>query len=117
MLNKKISIFLSGEIHSSWREEIVSGVNKLNLGINFYCPVTNHSNSDDCGVRILGSEDNKFWHDYKGASINSITTNIFLKRADIIVVKFGEKYRQWNAAFDAGLAVAFNKSVITLHDE
>jgi YtoQ family protein len=32
------------------------------------------------------------------------------------VVRFGPKYRQWNAAFDAGYAVALGKPIITLHD-
>ena len=32
-----------------------------------------------------------------------------------MVVRFGDKYRQWNAAFDVGYAAALNKSVITLH--
>ena len=33
----------------------------------------------------------------------------------MVVVRFGEKYRQWNAAFDAGYAAALGKSIITLH--
>ena len=36
--------------------------------------------------------------------------------ADIVVVRFGDKYRQWNAAFDAGNAAALGKALVTLHD-
>jgi YtoQ family protein len=31
------------------------------------------------------------------------------------VVRFGEKYKQWNAAFDAGYAAALGKPIIVLH--
>ena len=90
---------------------------KLELPVNLLSPVTNHSVSDDCGIEILGEENKKFWHDYKGASINSIRTKSMIEKSDIVIVKFGDKYRQWNAAFDAGMAVTLGKSLITLHDE
>ena len=67
-------IYLSGEIHSSWREEIIVSTEKENLPIKFFGPVTDHDASDDCGVKILGNEENKFWHDNKGAKINAIRT-------------------------------------------
>jgi YtoQ family protein len=72
--------------------------------------------SDDCGERILGSEDSAFWKDHKASKINSIRTRTLIDRADIVVVRFGDKYKQWNAAFDAGYAAARGKSMITLHD-
>ena len=85
------------------------------LKINLLSPVTDHAASDDCGVKILGEEKKeKFWHDYKGAGINSIRTKNMIEKSDIVIVKFGEKYRQWNAAFDAGMAVTLGKSLITL---
>ena len=31
--------------------------------------------------------------------------------------KFGDKYKQWNAAFDAGYATALNKSMIVIHND
>ncbi|MBF96150.1 MAG: hypothetical protein CFH34_01647 [Alphaproteobacteria bacterium MarineAlpha9_Bin4] len=118
MLEKNyLNAYLSGEIHSDWRENIKQKVLSLKLPINFLSPVTNHSASDDCGVQILGEENKKFWHDYKGASINSIRTSNMIEKSSIVIVKFGEKYRQWNAAFDAGMAVTLGKSLITLHDE
>jgi YtoQ family protein len=78
--------------------------------------VTDHSSSDDCGVDILGREDNSFWHDHKGAKVNAIRTRTQISRADLAVIRFGDKYRQWNAAFDAGYAAAMGKPIITLHD-
>jgi len=77
--------------------------------------VTNHEASDDCGVAILGAEPNKFWHDHKGAKLNAIRTRTLMEQADIVVVRFGEKYKQWNAAFDAGMAAALGTPLIILH--
>ena len=108
-----MKIYLSGEIHTDWRDQIINGTKDLD--ISFFSPVTDHAASDDCGVRILGSEDNDFWHDKKGAQINAIRTKNGIKNADIVVVRFGEKYKQWNAAFDAGFAAALGKSLIVMH--
>ncbi|MEM8813248.1 MAG: YtoQ family protein [Pseudomonadota bacterium] len=109
------SVYLSGEIHTDWRREIETGAEAAGLPVRFSAPVTNHPASDDCGVAILGPEQNKFWHDNKGARMNSIRTRTALEKADIVVVRFGEKYRQWNAAFDAGYAAALGKSLIVMH--
>ncbi len=110
-------IYLSGEIHTSWREEIIAAAEKENLPIKFFAPVTDHAASDDCGVKILGNEENKYWHDNKGAKINAIRTRKGIEESDIVVVKFGEKYKQWNAAFDAGYAAALGKSLIIMHQD
>ena len=112
-----LNIYLSGEIHSDWRQEIINLCNKENLEISFSSPVTNHEASDNCGVQILGNEEKNFWKDNKGANINSIKTRKSIKDCDIVVVKFGEKYKQWNAAFDAGYAAALNKSIIVIHND
>ena len=106
------NIYLSGEIHTDWRERIIAGAEGLD--VVFSAPVTDHAASDDCGVAILGAEDNKYWHDHKGAMMNAIRTRTGLAEADVVVVRFGEKYRQWNAAFDAGYAAALGKSLIIL---
>jgi YtoQ family protein len=112
-----LNVYLSGEIHSDWREEIIKLCNKEDLNIKFSSPNTNHESSDNCGVEILGSEEKNFWKDNKGASINSIKTKKSIKDSDVVVVKFGEKYKQWNAAFDAGYASALNKSIIVIHGD
>jgi YtoQ family protein len=110
------NVYLSGEIHSDWRERIVDGANAKDLPVSFHAPVTDHASSDDCGVAILGGESDSFWHDHKGAKVNAIRTRTLIDRSDIVVVRFGDKYRQWNAAFDAGYAAAMGKSIVTLHD-
>jgi len=113
----ELCVYLSGEIHTNWREEIIKKCNQLNLPINFLSPNTNHELSDDVGVKILGEEDNKFWHDHKSAKINSIRTKNAIEQSDIVVVRFGDKYKQWNAAFEAGYAVALSKSLIVIHND
>ncbi|WP_306116978.1 MULTISPECIES: YtoQ family protein [unclassified Roseovarius] len=107
-----LNIYLSGEIHTDWREQIIEGAKGLD--VSFSSPVTDHGASDDCGVAILGAEDDKYWHDHKGAMINAIRTRKGIHDADVVVVRFGEQYKQWNAAFDAGYAAALGKSLIIL---
>lgn len=108
-----LKVYLSGEIHTDWREQIIEGA--AGLDVTFSSPVTDHAASDDCGVAILGAETDKYWHDHKGAMVNAIRTRKGIQDADIVVVRFGEKYKQWNAAFDAGYAAALGKSLIVLH--
>ena len=112
-----LNVYLAGEIHSNWREEIIQLCQKEKLDIQFSSPVTNHENSDNCGVEILGAEEKIFWKDSKGANINSIRTKKSIQDCDVVIVKFGEKYKQWNAAFDAGYASALNKSIIVIHND
>ena len=112
-----LKVYLAGEIHSDWRNEIVELCKKEKLGIEFTSPITDHETSDNCGVEILGAEEKNFWKDRKGANINSIRTKKSIKDSDVVVVKFGEKYKQWNAAFDAGYATALNKSMIVIHND
>ncbi|THH36817.1 YtoQ family protein [Aliishimia ponticola] len=107
-----LNVYLSGEIHTDWRAEIEAACEGLDVA--FSAPVTDHAASDDCGVDILGAEENKYWHDHKGAMVNAIRTRKGIADADVVVVRFGEKYKQWNAAFDAGYAAALGKSLIIL---
>lgn len=108
-----MKVYLAGEIHTDWRDQIIEGAKDLD--VTFTQPVTDHDASDDCGVAIMGGEDDKFWHDHKGAKLNAIRTRKAISDADIVVVRFGDKYKQWNAAFDAGQASALNKSLIVMH--
>jgi len=110
------NVYLSGEIHTQWRHEIAAGIDRCDLPIRLTAPVTDHTASDDCGAHLLGNEAEPYWKDRKGAGINAIRTRTLIRRADVVVVRFGSKYRQWNAAFDAGFAVALGKPLITLHD-
>ena len=109
------TVYLSGEIHSDWRQRIEEGAVAADLPVTFTAPVTNHPYSDHCGVVILGDEEQPFWRDHKGAKLNAIRTRTLIGEADLVVVRFGDKYRQWNAAFDAGYASALGKPIVVLH--
>ena len=109
-------VYLSGEIHSDWRERIEDGAREAGLPVEFSAPVTDHAASDDAGVGTLGEESEPFWRDHMGAGVNAIRTQTLIRDADVVVVRFGDKYRQWNAAFDAGYAAALGKPIVTLHD-
>lgn len=108
-------LYFSGEIHSDWRQVIAKGVTDKKLPVNLTSPNTSHEDSDDCGAIILGMQEERPNWDKIGAGMNNIRTKTLLTEADIVVVRFGEKYRQWNAAFDAGYAAALGKPLITLH--
>ena len=109
------TIYLSGEIHSDWREQIPQGMTLLNLDIEVLGPITDHDSSDHVGVEILGAEEHSFWKDHKAAKINALRTQSYISRSDIVVIRFGDKYRQWNAAFDAGTANGLGIPVIVMH--
>ena len=112
----KLNVYLSGEIHTDWRQQIINGADNLGLNLNFTSAVTDHAASDAAGD-VLGSEDNPFWRDQKSSKVNSIRTQTMIKNCDIAVIRFGDTYRQWNAAFDAGYCAALGKPYITLHDD
>jgi YtoQ family protein len=109
-------VYLSGEIHTDWREKIKQGAQALALPIIFTSAVTNHEASDAAGD-VLGAETNSFWRDHKSSKVNAIRTKTLLEQCDVAVVRFGDKYKQWNAAFDAGFCAALGTPYITLHDE
>jgi len=110
------NVYLSGEIHSDWRGEIENFVQENQVPVRLMGPNCHHEESDQCGETILGAEESPFWKDHKAAKINSIRNRGLLKNCDLVVVKFGEKYRQWNAAFEAGQAIAMGLSLIVIHD-
>lgn len=111
-----LRVYLSGEIHSQWREEIKRGSREQSLNIIFHSAVTDHEASDAAGDH-LGEELSVFWRDHKASKINAIRTMILIQKSDLVVVRFGDKYKQWNAAFDAGLCAALGKPYITLHSD
>jgi len=110
------NVYLTGEIHTNWRQKIIDGVEALGLPVIFTSAVTDHSASDAAGD-LLGAETKNFWRDHKSAMINKMRTKTLIEKCDIAVVRFGDKYKQWNAAFDAGYCSAIGKPYITLHDE
>jgi len=112
-----LHVYLSGEIHTNWRELIINKTNEMGLDVRFQYPVLDHELSDNCGSILMGSEEKKFWHDHKGAKLNALRTQNAIKNSDIMVVRFGEKYKQWNAAFEAGYAAALGTPLIVIHSE
>ncbi|MEM5529493.1 YtoQ family protein [Gammaproteobacteria bacterium AS21] len=109
-------VYLSGEIHTDWREQIIEGCQALNLDISFTSANTDHESSDGAGD-VLGVEDKSFWRDQKSAKVNAMRTKTLIENCDFAVVRFGDKYKQWNAAFDAGFCAALGTPYITLHAE
>ena len=109
------NVYLSGEIHSDWRERIIDGAAKLDLAVTFHSPVTDHEASDAAGD-MLGPESSGYWRDHKSSKVNGIRTRTLIEKCDLAVVRFGDQYRQWNAAFDAGYCAALGKPFVTLHD-
>ena len=112
----KLKVYLSGEIHTDWREQIIQGCKDNDLAVEFYSAVTDHEASDAAGD-MLGAEDNSFWRDHKSAKVNAVRTKTLIEKSDIAIIRFGEKFKQWNAAFDAGYCAALGKPYITLHGE
>jgi YtoQ family protein len=112
----ELNVYLSGEIHTDWREQIIAGCNKNDLAISFSSAVTNHDASDAAGD-VLGAEDKNFWRDHKSAKVNAIRIKTLIESCDVAIIRFGDKYKQWNAAFDAGYCAALGTPYITLHDE
>ncbi len=112
----EFNIYLSGEIHTDWREQIIQGCQEHNLNITFSSAITDHEKSDAAGD-VLGEESQSFWRDHKSAKVNAIRTNTLIERCDLAIIRFGKKYKQWNAAFDAGYCAALGKPYITLHSE
>ena len=111
-----LNVYLSGEIHTDWRQKIITGCEKSGLSIDFHSAVTDHDASDAAGD-MLGNKEVGFWRDHKSAKVNALRTKTMLESCDIAVVRFGDKYKQWNAAFDAGYCAALGTPYITLHDE
>ena len=111
-----LAVYLSGEIHTDWRKEIINGARESDLNIAFSSAVSDHEASDAAGD-CLGAEANQYWRDHKSAKVNAIRTKTLIEKSDIVIIRFGDKYKQWNAAFDAGYCTALGKPYITLHSE
>ena len=108
------TVYLSGEIHTNWRNELIEGCRERGLDVDFTSAVTDHEASDAAGDH-LGEESNPFWRDHKSSKVNAIRTRTLIRQSDLVVIRFGEQYKQWNAAFDAGFCAALEKPYITLH--
>ena len=112
----ELNVYLSGEIHTHWRQQLEDGCKASGLPVIFTSAVTDHQSSDAAGD-LLGEEENSFWRDHKSAKVNAIRVKTLIENCDVAVVRFGDKYKQWNAAFDAGYCAALGTPYITLHGE
>jgi len=110
------NVYLSGEIHTDWRQQLTDGAKALDLPVVFTSAVTDHGASDAAGD-LLGAETSNFWRDHKSSKVNAIRTKTLIEKCDIAIIRFGGKFKQWNAAFDAGYCSAIGRPYITLHDE
>ncbi|MEZ8824681.1 YtoQ family protein [Vibrio amylolyticus] len=115
-MTKLWNVYLSGEIHTDWREQIINGCQEQDLNVEFVSANTDHESSDAAGD-LLRENDQQFWRDHQSSKVNAIKVKTLIKQCDIGVVRFGDKYKQWNAAFDAGVLSALDKPYITLHDD
>ena len=109
------TVYLSGEIHSDWREKIMQGARENLLPVEFTSAVTDHEASDAAGD-VLGVESDNYWRDHKSSKVNAIRSKTLIGQCDLAVVRFGDRYKQWNAAFEAGFCAALGKPYVTLHD-
>lgn len=114
-------VYLAGEIHSDWRDAIRALADRAGLDIEFTSPVTDHAASDEAAERtigheLLGEEPTGWVRDHASAKVNAIRTRHHIRNADLVMVRFAGKYREWNAALDAGQAVALGKPLVVLHD-
>jgi YtoQ family protein len=109
-------VYLSGEIHTDWRQQIIAGSQAAGLAITFTSAVTDHQASDAAGD-VLGEQVQPFWRDHQSAKVNAIRARTHIQKCDLAVIRFGDQYKQWNAAFDAGFCAAQRKPYITLHSE
>jgi len=112
-----LTVYLAGEIHTNWRDEIRQKAEEKNLPLTFVSPQTNHDRSDNIGEEILGEQPGKYYKDDAASDINNFRTQVLMQKADIVIALFGEKYKQWNTAMDASAAIAMNKPTIIIRPE
>lgn len=113
----QFTVYLAGEIHSNWREELAKKAEEKKLPLVFVAPQTNHDRSDDIGEAILGEQPGKLYKDDAASDINNFRTQVLMQKSDLVVALFGEKYKQWNTAMDAATAITLNKPTIIIRPE
>src|SRR5690625_3949870 len=112
-----VTVYLAGEIHTNWREQLEEKAKEANLPVTFVSPQTNHDLSDDIGENILGEQPGPYYKDDAASDINNFRTQVMMQKADIVIALFGEQYRQWNTAMDASAAISLGKPTIIIRPE
>ncbi|WP_339147306.1 MULTISPECIES: YtoQ family protein [unclassified Sutcliffiella] len=113
----KFTIYLAGEIHTDWREELKDKAKALDLPLEFVGPMTDHERSDNIGELIMGTQANPIAKDEAASQINNLRTQLLMKKSDVVIALFGEKYKQWNTAMDASAAISLHKPLILIRPE
>ncbi|MCZ0703060.1 YtoQ family protein [Natronobacillus azotifigens] len=113
----KLTIYLAGQIHDDWREDVKEKANKRELPLEFVGPQTNHERSDNVGEDIIGKQPGNYYKDDAASAINNLRTQVLMQKADLVIALFGEKYKQWNTAMDVSTALALNKPTIIIRPE
>lgn len=113
----ELTVYLAGQIHDDWREQLIQKAKEKNLPLHFVSPQTNHDKSDDIGEEILGKQPNNFFRDDAASSINNFRTQVLMQKSDVVIALFGEKYKQWNTAMDASAAITMNKPTIIVRPD
>jgi YtoQ family protein len=111
-----ITIYTAGEIHSDWRDTFAKALAGLGVNARLVGPNAAHDRSDSVGEDILGEQPEQRYRDLEGARVNTLRTRVLFKKADLVVAFFGQKYRQWNTASDAGAAVASGLPLILVRE-
>ncbi|AQY51361.1 YtoQ family protein [Listeria weihenstephanensis FSL R9-0317] len=108
-------IYLAGEIHSDWRDKLRASIQaKPGITFHFWGPQEDHDTSDAIGESILGTQPNALYKDLQASKINNLRTELHLKKADLVIALFGDKFKQWNTATDAATAISLGKPTIII---
>lgn len=113
----RFTVYLAGEIHTDWRQELIEKVTSLGLDYEFVSPQLVHDRSDNIGEDVQGEQPNAYFRDLAASDINNFRTELLLNKAEIVIALFGEQYRQWNTAMDLSAAIALGKSTIMIRPE
>jgi YtoQ family protein len=112
----RLTVYLAGQIHDDWRDRLRAEAKRREIDVEFVGPQDEHDLSDGIGEQILGEQESARWKDEVASQVNNLRTRILMSRSDAVVAQFGEKFRQWNAAMDAGIAIALGKPLIIVRD-
>ncbi|WP_102275863.1 YtoQ family protein [Cytobacillus massiliigabonensis] len=113
----ELTVYLAGQIHDNWRTDLELKAQERNLPLRFVSPQTNHEKSDNIGEEILGKQPGNLYKDDAASDINNFRTQVLMQKSDIVIALFGEKYKQWNTAMDASIAITMNKPTIIIRPE
>ena len=111
------TVYLAGQIHDNWREELITQTEDKGLNFDFVYPQTEHDLSDDIGEKILGKQPGNYYRDEAASAVNNFRTTVLMEKADIVIALFGDQYRQWNTAMDATTAINKGKPLIIIRPE